>query len=167
MEYVKSAGRLQSAMVNPKRGVLTEEMERLLKIFLDDRAQKRIPVSQAIISTKAKSLYNDLKKRNGKSVTDETSFSASHGWFDKFKRRANLHNLKLSGKAASSDNDAASTYLAQLPQLIEEGGCCARQVFNVDKTGLFWKKMPAKILLRRRRRLLKDTNQQRTGSPCF
>jgi hypothetical protein len=72
MEYVKSAGSLQSVMVNPKRGVFIEEMERLLKIWLDDQAQKRIPVSQAIISTKAKSLYDDLKKRIGESVSDET-----------------------------------------------------------------------------------------------
>jgi hypothetical protein len=33
---VKSAGNLQFVMVNPKRGVLIEEMERLLKIWLDD-----------------------------------------------------------------------------------------------------------------------------------
>jgi hypothetical protein len=45
MEYVKSAGSLQSVMVNPKRGVLTGEMERLFKIWLDDQAQKHIPVS--------------------------------------------------------------------------------------------------------------------------
>jgi hypothetical protein len=59
MEYVKSASTLQSVMVNPKCGVLIEEMEHLPKIWLDDQAQKHIPVSQAIISTKAKSLYDD------------------------------------------------------------------------------------------------------------
>jgi hypothetical protein len=97
-----------------------EEMERLLKIWLDDQAQTRIPVSQAIISKQ--SLYDDLKKRTEESVTDETSFSASYGWFDRIKRRVNLHNLKHSDEAASADNDAASTYPAQLAQLIEEGG---------------------------------------------
>jgi hypothetical protein len=112
MEYVKSAGSLQSVMVNPERGVSTEEMEYLLKIWLDDQAQKRIPVSQANISTKAKSLY-DLMKGIGESVTDET-FSANHGWFDRFKRRENLHSLRLSGEAASANKDAASTYPAQL-----------------------------------------------------
>jgi hypothetical protein len=106
-------------------------MERLLKIWLDEQAQKRIQVSQAIISTKVESLYDDLKKRIGESVTDETSFSRSHGWFDRFKRRANLNNLKLTGEAASADNDATSTYPAQLAQLIEEGDYCACQVFNV------------------------------------
>jgi hypothetical protein len=58
-----------------------------------------------------------------------------------FKRRANLHNLKLGGEASSADNDAASTYPAHLAHLIEECGYCARQVFNAEETGLFWKKM--------------------------
>jgi hypothetical protein len=56
-----------------------------------------------------------------------------------------LHILRLNGEAASADNDAASTYPAQLAQLIEEGGYCARQILNVDETGLFWKKIPAKL----------------------
>jgi hypothetical protein len=94
MEYVKSAGTLQSAMANTKRCVLIEEMEHLLKIWLDYQAQKRILVSQAIISTEAKNLYDDSKKRIGGSVSDET-FSASHGWFDMFKKK---------GKFAQSQN---------------------------------------------------------------
>jgi hypothetical protein len=64
-----------------------------------------------------------------------------------FNVRANLHNLKLSGEAASADSDAASTYRAHLSQLIEEGGYCAHQVFNVDETGLFWKKMSARTFI--------------------
>jgi hypothetical protein len=39
MEYMKSAGSFHSVMVNPKLGVLIEEMERFLKIWLDDQAQ--------------------------------------------------------------------------------------------------------------------------------
>jgi hypothetical protein len=56
MEHVKSAGSLQSRMVNAKQCVLIEEMVHLLKIWLDDKAQRRISVSQAIISAKVKSL---------------------------------------------------------------------------------------------------------------
>jgi hypothetical protein len=36
MEHAKSAGSLQSVMVNPKRTVLIKEVEHLLKIWLDD-----------------------------------------------------------------------------------------------------------------------------------
>jgi hypothetical protein len=36
-----------------------------------------------------------------------------------------------------------------LAQLIEEGGYCACQYFNVDETGLFLKKMPTRTFIRR------------------
>jgi DNA-binding MarR family transcriptional regulator len=52
----KSAGTLESIMVNQKRSVVIEEMKHLLKIWLNVQAQRRITVSQAIISDKAKSL---------------------------------------------------------------------------------------------------------------
>lgn len=43
---------MQSVMMNPKHCIVIEEGEPLHKIWLDDRAQKRFPVSQAVISTK-------------------------------------------------------------------------------------------------------------------
>ena len=55
-----------------------------------------------LIQEKAKSLYEDLKEKHGEE-SEGTSFNASHGWFHWFKGRANLHNLKVSGEAASAD----------------------------------------------------------------
>ncbi|XP_028909541.1 tigger transposable element-derived protein 1-like isoform X1 [Ornithorhynchus anatinus] len=142
VRYVQSAGSLQSVMVNPKRGVLLEEMERLLTMWLDHQAQKRVPVNQAVISAKAKSLYDDLKKRLGEGAKEEPPFCASHGWFARFKRRAGRPHRRLTGRPAGPAADAASAYRAELAGLIAGGGYCARQVFNVDETGLFWKKLP-------------------------
>jgi hypothetical protein len=67
---VKSAGSLNSIMVSPKRSVVTEEVEHLLKIWLDDQVHRCIPVSQAIISAKAKRLYYELKKHMRDSTKD-------------------------------------------------------------------------------------------------
>jgi hypothetical protein len=103
--------------------------------------------SQDIISAKAKSLYYGLKKQMGDSAKDEPLFSASNGWFNRFKRRASLHNLKLTGEAASADIHAASISPTELAKLIEQGGYCATQIFSVDGTALFWKKMPATTFL--------------------
>jgi hypothetical protein len=68
MEHVKSAGSLQSAMVNPERSVVIGKMKHLLKTWMDDQAQRHIPASQAIISAKAKStkyykMLNEEKRR--------------------------------------------------------------------------------------------------------
>jgi hypothetical protein len=56
VEHVKSAGSLQSIMVNPKQSVTIKEMEHLPKIWLDDQAQRNMLVSRAIISAEVKSL---------------------------------------------------------------------------------------------------------------
>ncbi|BFZ12501.1 hypothetical protein BsWGS_15540 [Bradybaena similaris] len=59
----------------------------------------------------------------------------------RFKARANYHNLKVQGEAASGDEKAASEFPKALAAIIKERGYTAQQVFNVDETGLFWKRM--------------------------
>ena len=60
----------------------------------------------------------------------------------RFKARANYHNLKLQGEAASGDEKAASEFSKILADIITEEGYSVYQVFNVDETGLFWKRVP-------------------------
>ena len=54
--------------------------------------------------------------------------------------------MKLTGKCASADHEAAETFLSLLMQLIEKG-YVTEQVFNADETGLFWKKMHTRTLI--------------------
>ena len=54
-----------------------------------------------LIQEKAKSFYEDLKKKHGEE-SEGASFNASHGWFHWFKARDNLHNIKVSGEAAKA-----------------------------------------------------------------
>lgn len=60
---------------------MTGEMEPLLKFCLDDQAQSGMPLSQAIIPAKGKSLCYDLKKQMGDSAKDEPLISASSKWY--------------------------------------------------------------------------------------
>uniref|UniRef100_A0A3Q3D260 HTH CENPB-type domain-containing protein n=1 Tax=Hippocampus comes TaxID=109280 RepID=A0A3Q3D260_HIPCM len=115
----------------------------IVTIWLEDQQQRRIPLSLMLIREKAKSISADVKAKAGESAAEET-FSASHGWFFPFKKRANLHHVALSGEAASAGKEAAERFPQVLKEIIEEGGYSAKQVFNVDETGLFWKKMPEK-----------------------
>uniref|UniRef100_A0AAQ5X1R0 HTH CENPB-type domain-containing protein n=1 Tax=Amphiprion ocellaris TaxID=80972 RepID=A0AAQ5X1R0_AMPOC len=148
MEHVKGAVPMQSTIISKKRGKILEEMEKLLTIWLEDQQQRRIPLSLMLIQEKAKSIFEDVKAKAGESAAEET-FSASHGWFSRFKKRANLHHVAVSGEAASADKEAAERFPQVLKEIIEEGGYSAKQVFNVDETGLFWKKMPEKTYISR------------------
>ncbi len=128
-----------------------QNMERLLCVWIEDQTKRRMPLSLAVIQEKARSLWNDLKKKQeaeGKGEGAET-FTASRGWFMRFCRRANLHNLKCRGEAASADHAAASEFPAKLKKIIEEGGYSPKQVYNIDETGLFWKRMPSRTYIAR------------------
>ena len=50
-----------------------------------------------------------MKKKHGEE-SEGASFNVSHGWFHRFKARGNLHNVKVSGKAASAESVAAREF---------------------------------------------------------
>lgn len=73
-----------------------ESMEHMLSLWIEDQTQRNAPPSWIKIREKAKSLWEALKTREagglGSEVSQET-FKASHGWFERYKKRAHLHNL--------------------------------------------------------------------------
>lgn len=141
VEHVKGSAPMKATVITKQRSGLIIEMERLLVLWLEDQNQRRIPVSLMVIKEKAKRLFEALKKEKGEGSESE-EFVASRGWFMRFKARANYHNLKVQGEAASGDEKAASEFPKALAEIIKERGYTAQQVFNVDETGLFWKRMP-------------------------
>ena len=119
-------------------------MEKHLIRWMEDMLRKNTPLSLLIIQEKAVSLYNKVKEEMG---IEEGCFTASHGWFERFKKRAHLNHISVSGEAASADVDAAKEFPQILAEIIEEGGYLPEQIFNVDETGLFWKRMPTKTYI--------------------
>ncbi|KAK1327341.1 hypothetical protein QTO34_018110 [Cnephaeus nilssonii] len=107
LEHVKGSAPMTSTVVTEQRSGLIIEMERLLVLWLDEQYQRRIPVSQMLIQEKAERLFEALKKEKGEG-SESKEFVASKGWFMGFKDRANLHNLKVPGEAASDDAKAAA-----------------------------------------------------------
>ncbi|XP_026482715.1 tigger transposable element-derived protein 1-like [Ctenocephalides felis] len=128
-----------------KRNALIYEMEKLLYSWIQDQTQRRVPLSLAIIQNKALSIINTLQNKRGENNSDETKcFSASRGWFMRFKTRYSLHNIR---EAASADHVAAQSFSGLLKEIIESGDYSHKQIFNVDETGLFWKKMPSRTFI--------------------
>uniref|UniRef100_A0A8B9NTM5 HTH CENPB-type domain-containing protein n=1 Tax=Apteryx owenii TaxID=8824 RepID=A0A8B9NTM5_APTOW len=110
------------------RNSLLADMEKVLVVWIEDQTSHSIPLSQSLIQSKARTLFNSMKAEGGEEASGE-KFEASRGWFKRFKERSCLHNIKVQGEAASADAEAA--------------------IFSVDKTAFYWKKMPSRTLLAR------------------
>nr|XP_048723333.1 putative CENPB DNA-binding domain-containing protein 1 [Caretta caretta] len=106
---------LSATKISRSRSSLMENMERLLSVWIEDQNQRNIPLSLPVIQAKAKSLYDKLKRDQGEGSQTEM-FMASRGWFDRFKKRFHLHNMKMSSEVASADPAAAKKF----PRLSQE-----------------------------------------------
>lgn len=141
---VESCTNLSVARVATSRSDAMEKMEKLLSTWIEHHNQRNAPISMAIIQEKAKSLYAELTQDNENPPT----FNASRGWFNRFKARNAFHRLKVTGEVASADNEGADEFReTTFKNIIAEGGYMAKQVFNLDETGLYWKRMPSRTFI--------------------
>ncbi|XP_036088449.1 tigger transposable element-derived protein 1 isoform X3 [Rousettus aegyptiacus] len=125
------------------RGVVMGHMERLLSLWIEEQKRRNLPVSTLLIQDKARCLFAQLQHEQGDGTQADT-FGASNGWFARFKAR---HNVLLTDEPAVADTQAAACYPSVLRSILEEGSYSPHQVFNVDETGLFWKRLPERMLL--------------------
>ena len=49
-----------------------------------------------------------------------TNFTASRGWFFRFKQRTGIHNVRIVGESASADKEAALRYPKELSEIIQK-----------------------------------------------
>ncbi|XP_037540482.1 tigger transposable element-derived protein 1-like [Nematolebias whitei] len=139
------------------------KMESALSVWINDCRKKNIALDSVIIRTKAKQLYDRLAAKryvqNGDeeeeagagpssaSTTGPTPFSASKGWFDKFQKRFGLKSVCLHGEAAAA-SAGAEEYVSTFTDVMEEVGYSPEQVFNMDGTSLFWRRIPSHTFMK-------------------
>ena len=69
--------------------------------------------------------------------------NASKGWFDNFRKRFGLKQIKKAGEAVSIIQEGADEFLHNITKITEEKGYLPEEVFNVDKSALFCRKKNA------------------------
>lgn len=108
----------------------------LYKWFLRQR-ERNAPISGLILKEKAKYFHENLYDKN-------STFSASSGWLQKFKKRFGIRFLTITGEKLSSQPELVSPFLRKLEEKIKDLNLDYNQVYNADETGLYWKLLPGK-----------------------
>lgn len=105
-----------------RRDIIMEQMEHLLSVWIDEQTNNNVPITSNMIRDEARIIYNRLKAQKPHSENMETSFCASKGWFDKFRKRANLQNICIVSECLPSEvgegreNYKRITCWARIPQ---------------------------------------------------
>ncbi|KFD64056.1 hypothetical protein M514_10180 [Trichuris suis] len=139
------------AMSIRTRPKILEKMEKLLSIWIETQTTKRIGTTLFTIRQKAVTIYEDLKKQST-NPAEIPPFTASSGWFCRFKNRYNFHNVRLCAEAGSADVDPAQTFPIEVQNVVKEKGYCLDQIFNFDETNLYLKRMPKRSYISREHR---------------
>lgn len=89
-----------------------------------------VPISGDMICEKVRIFHRQI-------TNSSTSFNASRGWLDNFKKRHGIRRLKMAGEKLSSDEAAIGPFQQELQKVIREKNLTAEQIYNADESGLY------------------------------
>lgn len=92
-----------------------------------------LPMSGPMVQKKALEVARKIKY---------DSFKASRGWLDCFKQRHNIVFKSICGKLASTNVTDVNEWKSKIIKIVT--GYNSQDIFNADKTGLFYQVLPDK-----------------------
>nr|XP_005993580.1 PREDICTED: jerky protein-like [Latimeria chalumnae] len=121
------------------RGPHSSDLDKVLYEWFRQHCCQGVPVSGPTLMEKAKAYHSEMK------IEGDCDYST--GWLQKFKNRHGIRHLKASGEKLSADHEAAEKYVKDFARLVTENDLTAEQIYNADKTGLFWRCLPRNTLI--------------------
>ena len=94
-----------------------------------------IPVSGSMLQEEATLIAEKLE------ISD---FVASNGWLEKFKQKYSICNKTVAGEAGDVSKETMESWNERAREITT--GWNARDVWNMDETGCFWRGLPEKTL---------------------
>lgn len=118
-----------------RRKTGNEGIDELLLEWLSNCRSKNIPISGPILQESALQIAEKL------GIED---FKASNGWLEKFRTRHSIVFRKVTGEAADCPKEEIDSWVETLSSKITDYD--AKDVYNCDETGLFFRAIPDKTL---------------------
>ena len=128
----------QSLCVSSKKRLRTaahQDIEEALVLWLKFARSRQVPVSGPLLQTKAQELASEL---------GHPDFKCSSGWLSRFKERHGIVYKNVCGESADVSEESVQQWKDKLGSLLKDYD--AKDVFNVDETGLFFRLLPEKTM---------------------
>ena len=98
--------------------------------------ERNIPVSGLLLKEEALQI--------AKAIDPNTSFKASNGWLESFKKRHNIKQMTVSGECGNVSEESVAGWNERAKVLLS--GYRKEDVWNTDETGCFYRALPDKTL---------------------
>lgn len=113
----------------------------LVHWFCQAREEHKI-ITEELLQTRANLMHPELCQKS------PCNFVASRGWLYCFKRRNKIRQLTVSGEKLSADGTEVQSFIETLISKIDEMDLTLDDIYNCDESGLFYKVLPGKTLVR-------------------
>jgi hypothetical protein len=121
-----------SKKVKRMRQTQHPEVTEMLELWVEQAMRDKIHVSGEVLRQK----WTEFAVLCG--IPEEDRLALSEGWLGRLKVRLGLHEFKRHGEAASASPEVVEEERKRVRELIEKGGFKARDIYNMDETGLFY-----------------------------
>ncbi|KAE8740340.1 hypothetical protein FOCC_FOCC014148 [Frankliniella occidentalis] len=97
--------------------------------------------SQGIVVTDA------LIQEQARELSGLSTFQASNGWLNRFRKRHGLRQLPFQGERAAADEKRTTEYIGELMEMLYAEEYDLEDIYNMDETGCCWKSLPRKTVV--------------------
>ena len=133
--------------ITQKRTPIHELTDTAVLHWIFEENRKGGKISESMVKERALSYFESFSRQVQVPVDwTNVKFTASNGWLHRFKKDNKLKSYKLYGESRLVDQHEVSLFVEFLRATIIMEDYRPEQIWNVDETGLFWKKTPDRTI---------------------